>query len=108
MNSNNNVGNISGSNIGDNVAIGSSNINQTKIVNNDELTKIYSELQKEIDLISNESEKADANYFLNDLKNSVESKDENKSKYLFGKLRGILGDTSAIVTIGTFITSLFI
>lgn len=65
----------------------------------------FDDLNKAIQSITDESKRELAESNAELLENYVESKNKEKAAKPLLKLRGILGDISALVTIGTFIAS---
>lgn len=64
------------------------------------------ELKSNIDNIGDETRKDLAEAHFEALNAYIESKNKEKATGVFGKLRKILGDTSSIITIGTFLSTL--
>lgn len=94
----NNRGNISNENQGytsQNVNIGTENIVEAMKELKSEIEKLEDGLAKEL---------AEANFEL--LNTYLDSKNKEKATTIMGKLKGILGNVSSLITIGTFLATL--
>lgn len=91
-------GSFNNSKFDGNTNIAGNNVSQN-IVGGSQFTEELEEIKKKIAQLN--ERKADAECFYEDLKESIEKKDEKGARKYLERLSGILGNMSALITIGT-------
>lgn len=103
MTDNKRISNITNSTFGDNINMQGDNVEQSKTtyVGNPEIESAFKELSLHIEGQSKEI-REQAEYNLEELKQSLKEGNEKKSKQLFSFLTTSLGNVSSLLTIGSF------
>lgn len=101
MGNNQKIGDISNNTFGDNVNLQGDNVSQTKNSIPDEFNKAYDDLIIDIQNLSDESQKEQAEFYANQLKIAAEKDDKITVKQMVKFLGGFLGTASSLITIGS-------
>jgi hypothetical protein len=96
------IGDFFGNTFGDNTAIQSENINQSKITKSGEFNKAYQGLLKDIMNIKDETQQEHAKYLAEQLKGAAEKGDNTTVKKMVTFLGNILGHTASLASIASF------
>ena len=95
------TGDITGNTFGDNVAIQSDNVVQTKTVKSNEFDNAFAELIKDIHNNTNDANKETALFIAEQLKEAYTSNQKEKASKPFNLLRKILGDVGSLASIAS-------
>jgi len=103
MDQRNIIGSFNNSDLKGNNAIQSDDVTQTQNVNTGEADKAFKDLFEEIKKISDDAQRAQAEYNAEELRAAVESEDKSKAQKLIGFLKSSIGTVASLATIARFL-----
>lgn len=95
------TGPMIGNKFGDNVAFQSDEVTQTKTITSSEFSSSFAELLKDIQSLNDQSQKDQALFIAEQLKEAYENNKTDSTKTPIKLLKGILGDIGSIASIAS-------
>ncbi|SMQ60999.1 hypothetical protein SAMN05444673_0451 [Bacillus sp. OV166] len=96
------IGDMSNNTFGDNINLQGDNVRQSKLEKSGEFDQAFASLLKDVTQINDETQRTQAQFFAEQLKEAYKTKDTTKAQTVIGFLKSSLGTAASLAGVARF------